>query len=62
MQVDECARELNETFVKTIFWAFPIRQPKFLEDVMGFVEELPVKAFEITEVMGNEAFALATLD
>ena len=62
LQVDECARELNEAFVERVVRTLALRQPELFKHVVGFIEELLVEAVEITKVMGIVTLALALFD
>jgi len=50
--MDESPRYLNKPLIEKCFDILPSLQPKLFEDVVGFVVELFVEAFEIAQVMG----------
>jgi hypothetical protein len=62
LQVDEGTGELDEALVEEVVRLAALRKPKFLEHVVGFVEELLIEAREVTEVMGVQTRPVQTSD
>ena len=60
--MDECAGQLNETFVKEIVGLAALTEPEFFQHVVCFVEKLLIKTFKITEVMRVQTLAVQRLD
>src|SRR6267154_731217 len=56
------ARQLNQPFVKGIIRTFTLRQPDFFQHVMGFIKQLLIEAFEITQVVGIQISPVEFLD
>jgi hypothetical protein len=62
LQMDECAGKLDEALIKCGGRVAAVGQPEFLEDFVGFVEQLVVEALEEGKVMGIEIPPAAVLD
>ena len=62
LKVNEGAGELNQAFVEMIIGLAALTKPEFLQDIVRFVEELFVEAFEIAKVMRIKALAFQRLD
>ncbi|MDB6033165.1 MAG: hypothetical protein JWM16_3503 [Verrucomicrobiales bacterium] len=60
--MDKGTGKLDEAFIKSILRSLTLRQPKFLQDIMSFVEKLAIEALEIAQVMSIQALAPATLN
>lgn len=50
-KMNEGSGELNQSFIKIGFGAFSVDKPEFLQNIVGFVVELLIEAFEIAEVV-----------
>lgn len=50
--------KLNQSFVEIAIRSTAIRQPKFLQNIVRLVEQLPVEAIEVTQVVGVEFLPL----
>lgn len=62
LQMNESARQLDQTFVKGIVRPLPACQPEFLQNIMRFVEQPLIEACKITEIMGVQILSVAILD
>lgn len=62
LQVDKRAGKLNQAFVKISIRAMPIRQPKFFQNIVRFVELLSVEAIEVAEIVCAEFATLKGRD
>ena len=62
MKMDEGPGKLNEALIESVFRPLAFREPKFLQHIVSFVEELSIKAFKIPQVMGVQGLPLAALD
>jgi len=62
-KVDESSCSLDQTFIKRVVGAaFALGQPKFLQNIVGFVVVLAVETCKIAEVVGIQAWALKIPD
>src|SRR6266702_8206303 len=52
LQMDECTRQLNEALVEESIGPLPLAEPKLLQHFVRLVEELPIKALEVPQIMG----------
>src|SRR5437762_2100324 len=62
LQVNERARQLNETLKEVAIGAASIDQPEFLQHVVGLIEQLPVETLEVPQVMGVSDMSMAAAD
>ena len=53
LQMHKRPRKLDQPLVECPVGAMSVRQPKFFQNVMGFVEQLLVEAFQIAKEMGG---------
>ena len=60
--MDESARQLDKPFEKEAVCITPLGEPQVFQHIMSFVEELPVEAIEITDVMGIQIPSTVLLD
>src|SRR5215211_4114640 len=61
--MNECTGKLDQPLVESIVCALlAFREPKLLQDVVSFVEELAVKTFEVAEVMRRQILPVALLN
>ncbi len=52
LQMNECARQLNEALVEESIRPLPLAEPKLFQHFVRLVEELPIKALEVPQIMG----------
>ena len=52
LRMNECARQLNETLVEESIPPLALAEPELLQHFVRLVEELPIKALEVPQIMG----------
>lgn len=62
LQMNKRAGELNQPFVKSAVRLLPLRQPKFLQHVVRFVEKTTIETLEITKIVRVIFASLAACD
>ena len=62
LQVDKGACQLDQSLVKCALRPLTLRQPQLFQHIVSFVEQAPIKAFEITEVMRVQIAPPATFN
>jgi len=62
LQVNEGARELNQSFVKCSLLLLPHRQPQLLQHIVRLIVETAIKQLEIPEIMGVILLPLTMTD
>ena len=62
LQMNEGAGNLDEPFVKRAIRAVAVRQPEFLQDIMGFVKQSTVETLEVAEIAGIQLPSLEIRD
>ena len=56
------AGKLNQHFVERVIRSASLRQPQFFQHVMRFEIKLPIKAFEISEIVRIQLLPFKLLD
>lgn len=62
LHMHESAGKLNQSLVKIPIRSLTIRQPQFLQNIMRLIEQLTIKAVEITQIMCIQFLAAKLFD
>ena len=62
LQMNEGAGELDQPLVERIVRPRSLREPEFLQDIMGFVKQSTVETLEVAEIAGIQLPSLDIRD
>ena len=62
LQMHKGSCKLDQTLEERVVRPAPFRQPKFLKNIMSFVEQPAIETLEVTQVMRIQFASPATLD
>ena len=51
LEMNESARQLDESLVKRVVRLTPLSQPEFFQDIVRFIKKLAIETLEVPEIM-----------